>query len=109
MLKKGTPLWREARFQVKFYKTLQLWNTLGIEMSKNCTRLWREAHVKVKSTKHTMIGALLEVAMLKKRTLLWHEAHFEVKMVKTPHAGITYGGSDVEKVHTVAARSTFRS
>ena len=70
---------------------------------KKCTRLRREAHVKVKSTKHTMIGALLEVAMLKKRTLLWHEAHFEVKMVKAQHAGITFGGSDVEKVHTVVA------
>ena len=29
MLKKGTPLWREARFQVKFYKTFQLRNTFG--------------------------------------------------------------------------------
>ena len=47
--------------------------------------------------------------MLKKCTLLWREAHFEVKMYKTPHVRATFGGSDVEKVHAVVARSTFRN
>ena len=47
--------------------------------------------------------------MLKKCTPLWREAHFEVKMYKTPHVRATFGGSDVEKVHAVVARSTFRS
>ena len=47
--------------------------------------------------------------MLKKCTLLWREAHFEVKMYKTPHVSATFGGSDVEKVHAVVARSTFRN
>ena len=47
--------------------------------------------------------------MLKKCTSLWRGAHFEVKMYKTPHVGATFGGSDVEKVHVVVARSTFRS
>ena len=51
----------------------------------------------------------LEVAMSKKCTPLWREAHFEVKMYKTPHVRATFGGSDVEKVHAVVARSTFRS
>ena len=37
------------------------------------------------------------------------EAHFEVKMYKTQHVRTTFGGSDVEKVHTVVGRSTFRS
>ena len=45
----------------------------------------------------------------KKCTPLWREAHFEVKMYKTPHVRATFGGSDVEKVHAVVARSTFRS
>ena len=54
-------------------------------------------------------GALLEVEMLKKCTTLWREAHFEVKMYKTHHARTTFGGWDVEKVHVVVARSTFRS
>ena len=47
--------------------------------------------------------------MLKKSTSLWREAHFEVKMYKTRHVHATFGGSDVEQVHAVVARSTFRS
>ena len=56
-----------------------------------------------------MLGPLLEVAMSKKCTPLWREAHFEVKMYKTIGVRTTFGGSDVEKVHAVVARSTFRS
>ena len=64
---------------------------------------------KSKCTKHTRFGPLLEVEMSKKCTPLWREAHFEVKMYKTPHVRATFGGSDLEKVHAVVARSTFRS
>ena len=64
---------------------------------------------KSKCTKHTIVGPLLEVEMSKKCTRLWREAHFEVNMCKTPHVRATFGGSDVEKVHAVVARSTFRS
>ena len=64
---------------------------------------------KSKCTKHLSFGPLLEVAMSKKCTPLWREAHFEVKMYKTLHVRATFGGSDVEKVHAVVARSTFWS
>ena len=64
---------------------------------------------KSKCTKHLSSGPLLEVQMSKKCTPLWREAHFQVKMYKTPHVRATFGGSDVEKVHAVVARSTFRS
>ena len=64
---------------------------------------------KSKCTKHTSFGPLLAVEMLKKCTPLWREAHFQVKMYKTPHVRATFGGSDVKKVHAVAARRTFRS
>ena len=64
---------------------------------------------KSKCTKHTTFGPLLEVEMSKKCTPLWREAHFQVKMHKAPHVRATFGGSDVEKVHAVVARSTFRS
>ena len=40
---------------------------------------------------------------------LWREAHLEVKMYKTHHGRTTFGSCDVEKVHAVVARSTFRS
>ena len=64
---------------------------------------------KSKCAKHTILGPLLEVAMSKKCTRLWREAHFEVKMYKTHQVRTTFGSCDVEKVHAVVARSTFRS
>ena len=64
---------------------------------------------KSKCTKHLGLGPLLEVEMSKKCTPLWREAHVQVKMLKTPGVRTTFGGSDVEKVHAVVARRTFRS
>ena len=40
---------------------------------------------------------------------LWLEAHFEVTLCKTHYVQTTFGSCDVEKVHAVVARSTFRS
>ena len=55
MSKKCTPLWREAHFQVKMYKTHHARTTFGgsdvEKVSKKCTPLWREAHFEVKSVK----------------------------------------------------------
>ena len=64
---------------------------------------------KWKCTKHTTFGPLLEVEMSKKCRPLWREARFQVKMYKTLGVRTTFGSWDVEKVHTVVARSTFRS
>ena len=47
--------------------------------------------------------------MLKKCTALWREAHLEVKCVKNWGVRTAFGSWDVEKVHGVVARSTFRS
>ena len=44
---------------------------------------------------------------MKNFTPLWREAHFEVKKYKAPHVRATFGGSDVEKVHALVARSAF--
>ena len=46
---------------------------------------------------------------MKNCTPLWREAHLQVKMYKTHGARSTFGSWDVEKVHAVVARSTFRS
>ena len=62
-----------------------------------------------KCTKHTSSGPLLEVEMSKKCTPLRREAYFQVKMLKTLGVRTTFGSWDVEKVHAVVARSTFRS
>ena len=140
-MKNCTPLWREAHFEVKMYKTHQRRTTFGscdvkkvhavvarstfrsqnvqntpvsdhfwkLRCRKSARRCGAKHISKSKCTKHTSVGPLLEVEMSKKCTPLWREAHFEVKMYKTPHVRATFGGSDVEKVHAVVARSTFRS
>ena len=86
MSKKCTPLWREAHFQVKMYKTHQVRTTFGVEMLKKCTPLWREAHFQVKMYKthhsRTTFGGSDVEKVSKKCTPLWREAHFEVKSVK---------------------------
>ena len=107
-MKNCTPLWRE-HFEVKMYKTHQLRTTFGSWDVENARRCGAKHILKSKCTKHTSSGPLLAVEMSKKCTPLWREAHFEVKMYKPPHVRATFGGSDVEKVHAVAARSTFWS
>jgi len=82
------------------------WNFRCRKSARRCSA----KHIsKSKCTKHTRFGPLLEVEMSKKCTPLWREAHFKVKMYKTPHVRATFGGSDLENVHAVVARSTFRS
>ena len=76
---------------------------------KSARRCGAKRISKSKCRKHRRVGALLEVEMSKKCTPLWREAHFEVKMYKTPQRRTTFGSCDVEKVHGVVARSTFRS
>ena len=109
-LKKCTPLWREADFEVKMCKTPYVRATFGgSDVAKSVRRCGAKHISKSKCTKHHMFAPLLEVRMLKKCMPLWREAHFEVKMYKTPHGRATFGGSDVEKVHAIVARSTSRS
>ena len=64
---------------------------------------------KSKCSKHLSVGPLWEVQISKKCTPLSREAHLQVKMFKTPQCRTTFGSSDIEKVHAVVARSTFRS
>ena len=80
-----------------------------LQCRKSARRCGAKHISKSKCTKHTSFGPLLEVEMLKKCTPLWREAHFEVKMYKAHQLRTTFGGWDVEKVHAVVARSTFRS
>ena len=80
-----------------------------LRCQKSARRCGAKHISKSKVLKTGGLGPLLEVAMSKKCTPLWREAHFQVKMYKTLHVRATFGGSDVEKVHAVVARSTFRS
>ena len=87
MSKKCTPLWREAHFQVKMYKTHQVRTTFGKLRCRKSARRCGAKHIsKSKVLKTGGLGPLLEVQMSKKVskkcTPLWREAHFEVKSVK---------------------------
>ena len=118
-MKNCTPLWREAHFQVKMYKTPEVRTTFGscdvekvhavvarstfpsqnVQNTPGSDHFWklrcrksaRRCGAKHISIKHTRFGPLLEVAM-------WREAHFQVKSVKNWRSRTTFGGSDVEKV-----------
>ena len=136
-----TPLWREARFEVKMLKTPGVWTTFGswdvkkvravvgrstfpsqnVQNTRGSDHFWKlrcrksarpcgAKHIsKSKYSKHQGFGQFLEVQMSEKCTPLWREAHFEVKSVKNWRSRTTFGSWDVEKVHAVVARSTFRS
>ena len=109
-MKNCTPLWREAHLQVKMYKTPQLRTTFGsCDIEKVHAVVARSTFPSQNVTKHTRSKPLLAVEMSKKCTPLWREAHLQVKMYKTPQLRTTFGSCDVEKVHTVVARSTFPS
>ena len=136
MSKKCTPLWREAHFKVKLYKTHHSRTTFGscdvkkvhavlarsrsenVQNTPGADHFWqlrcrksacrcRAKHIsKTKCTKHHMFAPLLEVQMSKKCTPLWREAHFEVKMLKTQGFRTTFGGSDVASLHYTTLHST---
>jgi len=53
MLKKCTPLWREAHFQVKKHEMLE--PLLEVQILKKCIPLWREAHCQVKMVKEPYV------------------------------------------------------
>ena len=124
MLKKCTPLWREAHFEVKMNKAHQehFWK---LRCSKSVRHCGAKHISKSKCTKHTKstfgswdvqkvyvivarstfrsqnvqnnlsLGTFLEAQMSKKCTPLRHEAHFEVKSVKNWRSRTTFGRSDV--------------
>ena len=68
MSKKCTPLWREAHFQVKMYKTHQVRTTFGssVRCRKSARRCGAKHISKSKVLKTDGLGPLLEVQMSKK-------------------------------------------
>ena len=114
-----TPLWLEAHLEVKMYKAPHVrtcsddfWKLRCRKSARRCgaKRSTLGSHIwKSKCTKHNILGPLLEVEMSKKCTPLWREAHFQVKTYKTHQVRNTFWSWDVEKVHAIVARSTFRS
>ena len=102
-MKNCTPLWREAHFQVKMYKTHQVRTTFGS---------WDVEKVHVVVARSTFPSQNVQNTPWSEH--FWKlrcrkSARFQVKMYKTLGVRTTFGSWDVEKVHAVVARSTFGS
>ena len=110
MSKKCTPLWREAHFEVKMYKTHHARTTFGSWDVEKVHAVVARSTFPSQNAQNTICSPhFWRFGCWKSARPLWREAHFEVKMYKTPHVRASFGGSDVEKVHAAVARSTFRS
>ena len=107
-MKKCTAVWRETHFEVKMYKTPGVRTTFGGSDVEKVHTVVARSTCRSQNVQNTPFSDHFWETS-KKCTPLWREARFEVKMYKTPGVRTTFGGSDVEKVHTVVARSTFRS
>ena len=123
-MKKCTPLWREAHFEVKMYKTHQVRTTFGswddekvhavvvrstfrsqnVQNTPGSDHFW-----KLTWWKSARRCGAKHISKSKCTKHTWREAHFEVKMYKTHQVRTTFGSWDDEKVHAVVVRSTFRS
>ena len=93
MLKKCTPLWREAHFEVKMYKTHHARTTFGSCDVKKVHAVVARSTFRSQNVQNTSFSDhFWKLRCRKKCTPLWREAHFEVKMYKTHHSRTTFGG-----------------
>ena len=108
MSKKCTPLWREAHFQVKMYKTQGVRTTFWrSDAEKKCTPLWREARFQVKMYRSTPGSDHFWKLSCRKSGRRCGAKH--ISKTKTHQVRTTFWCWDVEKVRAVVARSTFPS
>ena len=108
-MKNCTPLWREAHFQVKMYKTHHCRTTFGSWDIEKCTPLWREAHFQVKMYKTHQLQTTVGSWDVEKVHAVVARSTFRSQNVQNTSVSDHFGSWDVEKVHAVVARSTFRS
>ena len=114
-----TPLWREAHFQVKMYKTPQRRTTFGSWDVEKVHAIVARSTFGSQNVQNTSASddfwklrcpkSGRRCGAKQKWTPLWREARLKVKMYKTPQLRTIFGSWDVQKVHAVVARSTFRS
>ena len=82
-MKNCTPLWREAHFEVKMYKTPQLRLTFKSWTVEKVHAVVAPSTFRSQNVQKTPLSDHFW-EMSKKCTPLWREAHFQVKMHKTP-------------------------
>ena len=109
-MKNCTPLWREAHFQVKMYKTHQLRTTFGSWDVEKVHAVVARSTFPSQNVKNTRGSDHFWKLRCRKSARPCGAKHIsKSKMYKTHQVRTTFGSWDVEKVHAVVARSTFPS
>ena len=94
-MKNSTPLWREARFEVKCTKHTMLGPLLEFPMSKKCTPLWREPHVEVKMYKTHYCRTTFGSSDVEKMHAVVARSTCRSQHVENTRGSDHFGGSDV--------------
>ena len=111
MSKKCTPLWREAHFQVKMYKTHHVRTSLGSCDVETVHAVVTRSTFLSQNVQNTSAPDHFWKLRCRKSARRCGAKHISKSkyVYKTHHVRTTFGSCDVEKVHAVVARSTFPS
>ena len=108
-MKNCTPLWREAHLQVKMYKTLGVRTTFGSSDVEKVHAVVARSTFASQNVQNTRGSDHFWKLRCRKSARRCGAKHISKSKHKTPQRRTAFGSSDVEKVHAVVARSTFRS
>ena len=109
-MKSCTPLWREAHFQVKMYKTPQHRTTFGSCDVEKVHAVVAGSTFRSQNVKNTRDSDHFWKLWCRKSARRCGAKHISKSKCKKHNIlGPLFGSWDVEKVHDVVARSTFRS
>ena len=109
-MKNCTPLWREAHFQVKMYKTHQVRTTFGSSDVEKVHAVVARSTFPSQNVQNTPLSDHFWKLRCRKSARCCGAKHISKwKCTKHHIVRATFGGSDVEKVHAIVARSTFRT
>ena len=109
-MKNCTPLWREAHFQVKMYKTPQRRTTFGSWAVQKVHAVVARSTFPSENVQITAWSDHFWKLRCRKSARRCGAKHIsKSKCTKTHHGRTTFGSWDLEKVHAVVARSKFPS
>ena len=109
MSKKCTPLWREAHFEVKMYKTHQVRTTFGSWDVEKVHAVVARSTFPSPNVQNTTCSRHFWRFRCRKSARRCGAKHISSQNVQSTPFSDHFGSWDVEKVHAVVARSTFRS
>ena len=108
-MKSCTPLWREAHFQVKMYKTHQVRTTFGSWDVEKMHAVVARSTFPSQNVQNTSASDHFWKLRCRKSARRCGAKHISKSKCTKHLLRTTFGSWDVEKVHAVVARSTFPS